>query len=189
MLGATGSFCCRLNRCRVVATTIADGARAMATIAARVLQASIDSPTSAGAFLHVAAASSLLTSATPYGRICGLSVLHRSRVDHRERGSQLEQPSMGCGVHGRSSSSKADEGRARVGALRICGRNVRKHRARRAAVPVGKILLPRAFVACAARDCTTPWVQHPGRSEVPLPPRGGSVARAANRESQPGADL
>lgn len=26
---------------------------------------------------------------------------------------------MGCGVHGRSSSSKADEGRARVGALRI----------------------------------------------------------------------
>ena len=119
MLGATGSFCCRLNRCRVVATIIADGARAMATIAARVLQASIDSPTSAGAFLHVAAASSLLTSATPYGRICGLSVLHRSRVDHRERGSQLEQPSMGCGVHGRSSSSKADEGRARVGALRI----------------------------------------------------------------------
>ena len=116
MLGATGSFCCRLNRCRVVATTIADGARAMATIVARVLQASIDSPTSAGAFLHVAAASSLLTSATPYGRICGLSVLHRSRVDHRERGSQLEQPSMGCGVHGRSSSSKADEGRARVGA-------------------------------------------------------------------------
>ena len=95
MLGATGSFCCRLNRCRVVATTIADGARAMATIAARVLQASIDSPTSAGAFLHVAAASSLLTSATPYGRICGLSVLHRSRVDRRERGSQLEQPSVG----------------------------------------------------------------------------------------------
>ena len=45
MLGATGSFCCRLNRCQVVATTIADGARAMATIAARVLQASIDSPT------------------------------------------------------------------------------------------------------------------------------------------------
>ena len=119
MLGATGSFCCRLNRCRVVATTIADGARAMATIAARVLQASIDSPTSAGAFLHVAAASSLLTSATPYGRICGLSVLHRSRVDRRERGSQLEQPSMACGVHGRSSSSKADEGRARVGALRV----------------------------------------------------------------------
>ena len=119
MLGATGSFCCRLNRCRVVATTIADGARAMATIAARVLQASIDSPTSAGAFLHVAAASSLLTSATPYGRICGLSVLHRSSVDRRERGSQLEQPSMACGVHGRSSSSKADEGRARVGALRL----------------------------------------------------------------------
>ena len=73
--------------------------------------------------------------------------------------------------------------------MNICGRNVRKHRARRAAVPVGKILLPRAFVACAARDCTTPWVQHPGSSEVPLPPRGGSVARAANRESQPGADL
>jgi hypothetical protein len=70
--------------------------------------------------------------------------------------------------------------------MNICGRNVRKHRARCAAVPVGKILLPRAFVACAARDCTT-WVQHPCRSEA-LPRRGG-IARAANRESQPGADL
>ena len=57
----------------------------------------------------------------------------------------------------------------------ICGRNVRKHRARRAAVPVGKILLPRAFVACAARDCTTPWVQHPAGPKRSR--RGGGRSR------------
>ena len=94
MLGATGSFCCRLNRFRVVATTIADGARAMATIAARVLQASIDSPTR-WCFLARCRRLIIVDVSDAYGRICGLPVLHRSRVDRRERGSQLEQSSMG----------------------------------------------------------------------------------------------
>ena len=60
--------------------------------------------------------------------------------------------------------------------MNICGRNVRKHRARRAAVPVGKILLPRAFVACAARDCT---VQPLG--STPAGPAGGRVSRAGSQ--------
>ena len=121
MLGATGSFCCRLNRCQVVATTIADGARAMATIAARVLQASIDSPTSAGAFLHVAAASSLLTSATHMVESAACQCCIGPVWTAGSAGVDWNSPAWACGVHGRSSSSKADEGRARVGALRIQG--------------------------------------------------------------------
>ena len=63
MLGPTGIFWCRLNCCRVVATTIADDARAMPTIAARVLQDINDLAAAAAAFSRVAAASSSLMPA------------------------------------------------------------------------------------------------------------------------------
>ena len=118
-LGATGFFCCRLNRCRVVATTIADGSRAMATIAARVLQASIDSPTAACCFLARCRRLIIIDASDAHGRIRGLSVLHRSRVDRRERGSRLEQPSMGTRSGRTVVVAKAGEGRARVGNRRL----------------------------------------------------------------------
>ena len=66
LLGLTGIFCCRLICFWVVATTIADDARAMPTIAARVLQDIDDSAAAAAAFSYVvAASSSLMPAADP----------------------------------------------------------------------------------------------------------------------------
>ena len=63
----------------------------------------------------------IVDASDAHGRIRGLPVLLRSRVDRRERGSRLEQPSMGTRSGRTVVVAKAGEGRARVGNRRITG--------------------------------------------------------------------